>query len=212
MPEITAQDVARVEATFRLATTGRRHPELKRLEADARLDLAAAIMKFDDADATDEARAGSRHTLHEQAAVERAVTAYRDALANLVRGDDSKMVVDRWRDRDPEHIREDLNTALDVALASVLGDALTAKDRAKADAIVAATHGYNESEWCLTETLAQFGPKVFGAVLLHNLEAKNTLMGQSASLTRSRSSLAALGLTLEDLGWPNETPNAQYQS
>ena len=83
-------EAARVGAVFRLMMMRERHPDLGRREAEARLELAAAIIAMDEAD---EAAAAvtqgmpQRHTLHEQAAVERAKNAYAQALADLVRGD-----------------------------------------------------------------------------------------------------------------------------
>lgn len=82
-------EAARVGATFRLAFAGKQHPELRQAEAAARLDLAAAIMAWDEAEDSDEVRAGRRHTLHEQNDVALAKSAYAQALANLIRGEKS---------------------------------------------------------------------------------------------------------------------------
>lgn len=77
----SAEEVA---TAFTLAVMTGDHPELRRAEARARLRLAAAIKTMDAAQSVP-----GRHDLHEQAAVEQASRAYTQALADLVRGDDS---------------------------------------------------------------------------------------------------------------------------
>lgn len=68
----------RADATFRLGITRKQHPELVRAEAQARLLLAGAIMRLDKA-------AEDGPAIEEQTAVEQAMRAYGDALADLVR-------------------------------------------------------------------------------------------------------------------------------
>lgn len=80
-PEMSS-DAAAVAATYRLAMHRERHPGLKRAESTARLHLAAAIIAMDEA----ESQPG-RHSLQEQAEVERAKDAYAQALADLLRGE-----------------------------------------------------------------------------------------------------------------------------
>lgn len=83
-------EAARVGAVFRLTMMRERHPDLGRREADARIELTAAIIAMDEAEeaaVTPHPGMPLRHTLHEQAAVERAKHAYAQALADLVRGD-----------------------------------------------------------------------------------------------------------------------------
>lgn len=75
-------DAGRVQAIVRLAFARMQHPELSRREAEARLDLAAAIIAMDEA----EDRVG-RHNLHEQAAVNSAQLALGEAIADLIRGE-----------------------------------------------------------------------------------------------------------------------------
>ncbi|MFF8917485.1 hypothetical protein ACF08M_30295 [Streptomyces sp. NPDC015032] len=63
-----------------------RHPELKRRVADARLELAAAILAMDAVE--ERIQAGEKiHSLQEQAAVELAKNAYAQTLADLLRGE-----------------------------------------------------------------------------------------------------------------------------
>ena len=78
------QEEARVGATFRLTMMRDLVPELKKAEAAARLDLAAAIIAMDVA-----ADIPGRHNLSEQVTVEDAREAYGHALADLLRGEAS---------------------------------------------------------------------------------------------------------------------------
>ena len=80
----TLDEMERVGAVYRLASTRAQCPDLGHAEAAARLGLVAAIMALDEAEAAD---IPGRHTLFEQAAVEDAKSAYVQALANLVRGE-----------------------------------------------------------------------------------------------------------------------------
>lgn len=79
------REMQRIDAVARLAFARGTHPELNRAEASARVDLAAAIMAMDEA-----ADVPGRHNMQEQAEVERAIRAYADALADLVRGEASE--------------------------------------------------------------------------------------------------------------------------
>ena len=80
----TETEAARMNATFALVTSGGEHPELRRAAATARLDLAAAILAMDAAEGIH-----GRHNLHEQMAVEAALRAYGQALADQLRGEKS---------------------------------------------------------------------------------------------------------------------------
>ncbi|MDW6058116.1 hypothetical protein SAZ11_08435 [Streptomyces sp. FXJ1.4098] len=76
----------KVAAVHRLSVMSERHPELKRRVADARLELAAAILAMDAVE--ERIQAGEKiHSLQEQAAVELAKNAYTQALADLLRGE-----------------------------------------------------------------------------------------------------------------------------
>lgn len=77
-------DMEHTGAAFRLTFTSEFHPELRDAEAQARIALAAAIIKMDAAEGIP-----GRHNLDEQVAVERATQAYAQALADLVRGEKS---------------------------------------------------------------------------------------------------------------------------
>lgn len=79
-------EAGRVGATYRMATMRERHAELGRAEAQARADLAAAIIAMDEACERAE-REPWMHSLREQAAVELAKTRYAQALADLLRGE-----------------------------------------------------------------------------------------------------------------------------
>lgn len=74
----------RVSAMSRLAFARAQNRELLRAEAEARIDLAAAIIAMD---AT--ADQPGRHNLVEQQSVNVALTAYGNALADLLRGEGS---------------------------------------------------------------------------------------------------------------------------
>lgn len=76
------REMARVGAVSRLAFARKQHPELVKAEAQARVNLAAAIMAMDEA-----ADQPGRHNLFEQAAVETALQEFGRALADLVRGE-----------------------------------------------------------------------------------------------------------------------------
>lgn len=75
-----------MSAVVRLAFARDLHPELMRAEAAARVALAAAIMRMDEA-----ADQPGRHNLQEQVRVEECTRAYAQALANLVRGEMSEV-------------------------------------------------------------------------------------------------------------------------
>lgn len=77
-----ATESERISAIARLAFARQRHTDLSRAEAAARVELAAAIMVMDEA-----ADVAGRHNLAEQAAVNVALTAYGQALADLIRGE-----------------------------------------------------------------------------------------------------------------------------
>ena len=68
-------------ATVRLAFARKQHPLLVSAEAGARVKLAAAIIAMDEADQP------GHHSFVEQGAVNEALTAYGDALADLIRGE-----------------------------------------------------------------------------------------------------------------------------
>lgn len=82
-PDASSVEAQRQNAVHRLALAHQSNPALYRAQARARVDLAAAILAMDDA-----AAVPGRHNLNEQLAVENALTAYGQALANLLRGED----------------------------------------------------------------------------------------------------------------------------
>ena len=67
-------EASRVGAIHRLAFARKQHTDLGQAEAEARLTLAAAIMRLDEAADSDDVIWGRRHTMQEQAANERART------------------------------------------------------------------------------------------------------------------------------------------
>ncbi|MFI8089116.1 hypothetical protein ACIF9R_12475 [Streptomyces sp. NPDC086080] len=83
---MTVSEEQKVAAVHRLSVMSERHPELKRRVADARLELAAAILTMDAVE--ERIQAGEKiHSLQEQAAVELAKNAHAQALADLLRGE-----------------------------------------------------------------------------------------------------------------------------
>lgn len=70
---------------------------------------------------------------------------------------------------------------------------------------------FDDSQSALQDVKARLGTAVFGQVLLYHLDNQTSLMGQSEVFT-SGSSLAELGMTVADLGWPNSALNPQYRS
>lgn len=83
---MTTSEEQKVAAVHRLSVMSERHPELKRRVADARLELAAAILAMDAVE--ERIQAGEKiHSLQEQAAVELAKNAHAQALADLLRGE-----------------------------------------------------------------------------------------------------------------------------
>jgi len=116
----------------------------------------------------------------------------------------------RWLSRDPRHIREDLREALTAAVTAVHGEKVTNQHWVMV-ALIVGRLDLDGIEATLLATLSQFGVAVFGALLLHNLETKNSLMNQSEVMSRPRR-LKELGLTVADLGWPNEVLRPEYQT
>ena len=80
--EETAIEMSRIGAMSRLAFARKQSPELVRAEAQARVDLAAAIMAMDEAEGIP-----GRHNFIEQANVEIASRKLLFALADLIRGE-----------------------------------------------------------------------------------------------------------------------------
>lgn len=83
-PQDHAREMAHVGAVHRLAMTAVQRPDLRKAEAQARIELAAAIIAFDEVE--DRIANGEKiHSLQEQVNVELATTAYRTALMNFLR-------------------------------------------------------------------------------------------------------------------------------
>jgi myo-inositol catabolism protein IolC len=84
MPAVSEEQ--KIDAVHRLGTTAERHPELRRRVADARLELAAAMLAKRAID--ERIQAGEKtHSLQEQAAVEQAKNAHAQTLGDLLRGE-----------------------------------------------------------------------------------------------------------------------------
>ena len=78
-------EAPRIGALARLGFVRQQHPALRRAEAAARLDLAAALIALDTVE--DRIAAGEMiHSANEQVAVEQKARAYTRALADLLRG------------------------------------------------------------------------------------------------------------------------------
>lgn len=82
-------EARRVQATARLAFARETHPELHRALASARLDLAVAIIAMDETEDIP-----GRHNLQEQAAVNSALLAFGQAMADLIRGEEGSSISD----------------------------------------------------------------------------------------------------------------------
>ncbi|MFJ1733261.1 hypothetical protein [Streptomyces sp. NPDC088254] len=83
---MTISEEQKVAAVHRLGVMTSKHPKLKSRLADARLELAAAILAMDAVE--ERIQAGEKiHSLQEQAAVEQAKNAHAQALADLLRGE-----------------------------------------------------------------------------------------------------------------------------
>ena len=83
MPILTPETL---NATMVLAQRSSTHPQLRRAEAQARVELAAAILVWDAAELA-KSEDLSVHTLNEQQAVNTALQKYGEALANYLRGE-----------------------------------------------------------------------------------------------------------------------------
>ncbi|MFF2053758.1 hypothetical protein ACFVU2_19295 [Leifsonia sp. NPDC058194] len=117
----------------------------------------------------------------------------------------------RWLSRDPQHVREDFREGLEAALIAVHGDAVTNDQWVMAAMIIGLVEGFNDIETVFVATLSEFGVAVWSALLLNSIEAKNTLMNQATVMSHPRD-LARRGLTVADLGWPNEVLHPRYQT
>ncbi|SDH39102.1 hypothetical protein [Microbacterium sp. 77mftsu3.1] len=204
-------EAARIGAVHRLAFAREQHPDLVRAEAQARVDLAAAIMKLDEAADSDDVIWGRRHTMQEQAAVERAKNAYAQALADLLRGEAYVEPVLRMHSRDPEHLQEDLAAALTSAFVYVFGRSGPPEGaRNTATGIIDSLNSHDQSQDVFHQVRTKLGTAMFGAVALHCIRTQSSLAGQAETLTTVRS-LKEIGLTVDDLGWPNNELHPAYQ-
>ncbi|MFE7116565.1 hypothetical protein ACFU99_14250 [Streptomyces sp. NPDC057654] len=83
MPTISEEQKA--AAVHRLSKMSEQHPELKHRLADARLELAAAILAMDAVE--ERIQVGEKiHSFQEQFTVDVAESAHAEALADLLRG------------------------------------------------------------------------------------------------------------------------------
>lgn len=80
---------------------------------------------------------------------------------------------------------------------------------ARAAELVASVREYRDSRQVLSDVLTAFGTKVFGAVLLHAMEAKDSLAGNAESMS-SFPSLRPVGVMVRDLGWPEGALSVGY--
>lgn len=110
----------------------------------------------------------------------------------------------RIHSTDVEHLKEDLEASLRFAL----GDEYT--DRAtEVQAIIDGIEEYGP-QTALRTVKEQFGAAVFGQVTLYHFENETSVMGHAEVLTFPRN-LAKLGMTVADLGWPDEALKPMYQ-
>lgn len=101
----------------------------------------------------------------------------------------------RQLSRDTDHMSEDLAASLRAAGVD--------------DTFAAGAFEDNTPHRVLEDVLETFGKPVFGAVLRFHMEAKTSLSGTCEVASTSRS-LAILGLTVADLGWPAEILHPVY--
>lgn len=80
IPKITSSMVSETQAISRLAFARQQHSDLKKVESEARVELARSILEMDKAIERGPA-------IFEQACVESAIRGYAEALADLVRGE-----------------------------------------------------------------------------------------------------------------------------
>lgn len=111
----------------------------------------------------------------------------------------------RANSRDPRHYRADLAASFEAAL----GDGATDDQCEQVEVILDAIFETGDPRRALFDVLEGFGPKVFGAVLLFAIEAETSLMG-AAEVATSRDALDCLGLSVADLGWPEDVLSGLY--
>lgn len=114
--------------------------------------------------------------------------------------------VRRSHSRDINHLREDLEASLRFAL----GEAYE-PNGFEVETIMGKLVSFDESQVALCEVQIRLGNAAFGQVTLYHLDNQTSLAGWSESLTRT-SALVSLGMTVADLGWPNEELHPRYKA
>jgi len=114
-------------------------------------------------------------------------------------------VLERCRSTDLDHLREDLSAALDVVMA--LADAgLDA--RVEAARIVAQMDQTGPQD-ALRKVKEELGRTALGVVALFSIEGATSMAGHAEAVTH-RQSLAAMGMSTADLGWPEDRLHPAY--
>lgn len=118
----------------------------------------------------------------------------------------SRRRADRIHSRNPYHFKQDLANSLEF----VLGDEYVAH-ASIVQGILELLHEDRGNGEALTAVKTQLGVPAFGKVLLYHLWNKTSLSNDAEVLTSTRS-LAQLGITVADLGWPDEALNSVYHA
>lgn len=112
---------------------------------------------------------------------------------------------DRVYSRDVTDLKEDL----DASLRFALGDEYANRPET-IHAIIDGLQHFDDLEQSLMAVKTRLGIPAFGQVVLYHLNNGTSLMNQSAVMTNARA-LERLGMTVVDLGWPNEVLNPMEQ-
>ncbi|MCI4659718.1 hypothetical protein [Cryobacterium zhongshanensis] len=113
---------------------------------------------------------------------------------------------DRSESRDVAHLKEDLEASLKFALGDDYANRV-----ADAQAIIDGLEEYRDTSDALRAVQARFGNLMFGKVTLYHLE-NGTALSRDAEVVTFTRSLKRLGMTVADLGWPDEALNSVYLS
>lgn len=112
--------------------------------------------------------------------------------------------------RDPEAVLHDLRASLEAALGPEASEDQKAKMQQILEEASAQDAGSNNAQHdALGHTLELLGPAVLGVVIRFHLEARTSLSGVSELTTLPRA-MEHLGITTEDLQWPEKILHPFY--
>lgn len=106
---------------------------------------------------------------------------------------------------DPIHIR----AAYAAALITALGEDPDVNNMVRANLLVSQVGERRDMQDNLRQALDEFGPTVYGEVLLFHQVAKTVFMGHAEALS-SISALKSSDLTLADIEWPKDMLKGCY--